>query len=322
MAKSIVGPPGAQLAEIGRETRRENDGLAPPLLMSRPLALRFVLALGLPAVFGAICGLVLGIDKIAYLILSIPVAIAGGYVAGQEHDRAREGALRGLLGGAIFGAAILAAHAAAGTAAKTPLPHPHSALVGATAVFGAGLGALGARRRIRRREDDRDLSFKLSRLNRSEVVGFIGSGILLAALFMPWFATSCDQHHQPAGCNMNSMINGTRGSFNAFQTFKLLDLLLAAACAAPFILAYLIARGHELTWRPGEVTMIVGMVAFTLILLNGIILGRPGGDSPHNVAIDLKYGYLVGLAGAAMICFGGYVRQTLSIKSRKPPGVL
>src|SRR5947209_5994629 len=118
MAKSMVGPPGAPLAELGRDTRRENDGLAPPLLMSRPLALRPVLALGLPVAFGAICGVVLGVNKVAYLVLSV-LAIAGGYIAGQEHDRALEGAVRGLLGGAVFGAAILAAHSAAGTAAKS-----------------------------------------------------------------------------------------------------------------------------------------------------------------------------------------------------------
>jgi len=48
------------------------------------------------------------------------------------------------------------------------------------------------------------------------------------------------------------------------------------------------ATGRELAWRPGEVTMIVGITAFVLILLNGIILGRPGGQNPHNVEIALQ----------------------------------
>ena len=68
--------------------------------------------------------------------------------------------------------------------------------------------------------------------------------------------------------------------------------------------------------------MIVGITAFVLILLNGIILGRPGGQNPHNVEIGLQAGYFVAMAGAALIALGGYVRQTASIKSRKPPGVM
>ena len=50
------------------------------------------------------------------------------------------------------------------------------------------------------------------------------------------------------------------------QVFGTLDWLLVAACTAPFILTWIIARGHALTWQPGEVTMIVGITAFVLIL--------------------------------------------------------
>ena len=155
---------------------------------------------------------------------------------------------------------------------------------------------------------------------RSEAAG-PGAAVLVGSMFLPWFATSCESKGVPAGCNPNSKIHATYGEFNAFQTFRILDILLLAACVAPFILAYIIARGHELTWRPGEVTMIVGMIAFALILLNGVILGRPG-EEPDNVDISIKYGYLVGLVGAAAIGFGGFIRQAKAVRSRKPPGVL
>jgi hypothetical protein len=145
---------------------------------------------------------------------------------------------------------------------------------------------------------------------------------LLVSLFMTWFSTSCDKSGNPAGCNPNSALHGDRGNFSAFGTYRILDWLLVAACVAPFILAYIIARGHELTWRPGEITMIVGITAFALILVNGIILGRPGGDDPHNVDISIGIGYWVGLAGSACIAFGGFVRQAESIRGRKPPGVM
>jgi hypothetical protein len=86
------------------------------------------------------------------------------------------------------------------------------------------------------------------------------------------------------------------------------------------VLAYILARGHKLTWAPGEVTMIVGMVAGALILLNGIILGRPGGSG--SVDISIEFGYIVGLVGANMILAGGAIRQARYSRGRKPPGVL
>ena len=78
-------------------------------------------------------------------------------------------------------------------------------------------------------------------------------------------------------------------------------------------------RGHKLTWRPGEITMIVGMTAFALIILNGVILGRPGDPDSE---IDIKIGYIVGLLGSAMICAGGIIRQAEGDRARKPPGTI
>jgi hypothetical protein len=171
-------------------------------------------------------------------------------------------------------------------------------------------------------DDDKDKSggFSVERLHASELIGFAGAGILLLSLFLPWFATSCDSVNPdtPGGCNPNSVLNGGRGDFTAFQTFTILDWLLVAACAAPFILAYIIARGHELSWRPGEVTMIVGMVAFALILLNGVILGKPG----DTVDVKFAIGYLIGLVGAFLIMAGGTLRQAKAARARKPPGVM
>ncbi len=66
--------------------------------------------------------------------------------------------------------------------------------------------------------------------------------------------------------------------------------------------------------------MIVGMVAFALILLDGIILGTPGGSRDYNVDVSLEIGYWVGLLGAALICVGGFRRQAENIQA-KPPGV-
>ncbi|MEA2461898.1 MAG: hypothetical protein QOH90_2075 [Actinomycetota bacterium] len=286
----------------------------------------------MPIVFGAICGWLLGVDKIAYLVLSI-LAILGGYVAGQEHKGLVEGAIRGLVGGALFGGSILLVHEATGKAPKADLPDPKILLLAITVGVGVFLGGLGGRARGAHDEEEEEEGppFDIRRIKRFELIGFAGSAILLFSLFLTWFSTSCPteaaarkarQLGDAGSCNGNSMLHGTVGDFNAFKTYGILDVLLVAACIAPFVLAYIIARGHELTWRPGEVTMIVGIVAFALILVNGVIFGRPGGDSPSNVEISLGVGYYVGLFGSFMIAFGGFVRQASAVRSRKPPGVL
>jgi hypothetical protein len=148
----------------------------------------------------------------------------------------------------------------------------------------------------------------LTRLMRGEFIGFAGSAVLFLSLYLDWFET------KPRS---NGRINGEAGTFNAWDTFSALDWLLVGACSAPFILAWIIVRGHELTWRPGEVTMIVGMTAFVLIVLNGIVLGKPGEPDSE---ISRKVGYLVGLGGALLILAGGFIRQAEGVRARKPPG--
>ena len=150
----------------------------------------------------------------------------------------------------------------------------------------------------------------LSEIHWSELVGFAGAALLFLALNLPWFETAAGS---------NGRINGAAGEFTAWETFGLLDWLLLAACIAPFVLAWIIARGHALTWRPGEVTMIVGMVALTLIVLNGVILGKPGEPDSE---ISRRIGWYVGLLGSVGIGAGGILRQALYSGARKPPGVL
>jgi hypothetical protein len=273
-----------------------------------------------PAAFGAVCGWLLGVDETAYLIASV-LAIGGGYFAGTEHDGAGEGALRGFVGGLLFGGLILLVHEATGEEAKAELPHPAALLLIITVGLGIILGALGGRATHQRIESGKERpGINLKHLKWPEFVGFAGAAVLLGSLFLPWFATACTSEHplSPSGCNPNSRLNGVRGEFSAFQTYTIMDILLVAACIAPFVLAYLLVREAPLSWAPGEVTMIVGMTAGALILLNGIILGRPG----DSVEISIEPGYIIGLVGANMILVGGLVRQARYSRARKPPGVL
>ena len=183
-----------------------------------------------------------------------------------------------------------------------------------------------ARKGKEQREQKKEAAFSIKRLHWYEYVGFLGSFILLGSLFLPWFSTSCKSDAAAhvanarggAGCNPNSVFNGVRGNFTGFESFKYLDWLLVAACVAPFILAYIIARGHKLSWKPGEVTMIVGMIAFALIILNGLILGKPGDT------VDMKFeiGWFVGLFGALLLMISGTLRPALSADAKTPPGVM
>ncbi len=149
----------------------------------------------------------------------------------------------------------------------------------------------------------------LSRLQTAEYLGFAAAAVLFLSLFLPWFSTNEK--------NPQATINGETGELNAFGTFVSLDWLLVAACSAPFILAYIIARRHELSWRPGEVTAIVGMTAFVLIFCNGVAFGKPGEPDSE---ISFEIGWFLGLGAAAGIIVSGFFRQLQGV-GRKPPGV-
>jgi hypothetical protein len=285
-----------------------------------------VLALVVPAAFGVLAGWRLGVNEVAYIVVSV-LAIGGGYFAGREHMGAKEGALRGLVGGSLFGGFILITHELIGKEPKAHLPDPEILVVAFTVAFGVILGAMGGSATQRKAEQDEEdkPETDMSRIKPAEFIGFAGAAVLVLSLFLlNWFSTDCPNMSaaQSAAdeCNPNSKLDDMYGSFTGWETYDIMKWFLLAACIAPFILAYIIIRGHALSWRPGEITMIVGMIAFALILLNGIILGRPGGQMRTNVDIHLEIGYLVGLIGAFLLSFGGFRRQAEDIKA-KPPGI-
>ena len=163
-------------------------------------------------------------------------------------------------------------------------------------------------------EERRDAFIDLSRLTLGEPLGMVAALTLGGSLWLPWFSTSSSNEHSV----ITSAKVGPGETATAWQTFSILKWALLAACIAPFILTWIIARGHKLTWKPGEVTMIVGIVAFMLILCNGIILGRPG----DSVAIGLAIGYFVALLASLGLLAAGYLRQAVYETARKPPGVI
>ena len=148
---------------------------------------------------------------------------------------------------------------------------------------------------------------KPSRLSRAELIGIASGAVLAVSIFLPWFSPSKE--------NPNSNINGVRDPVSAWEALQILRWPLLLACIAPLILAYIVMRQHEVGWNRGEVTAVVGIVAFIIILCRGVIFGRPG-----SVEIGLSYGYGLALLAALGISFAGLLRQSESVE-KKPPGV-
>jgi hypothetical protein len=114
----------------------------PPLLLEQPRSVQVLLAVVLPALYGALTGYFLGVSEVTYLVLSA-LGVIGGIGAGFDHLGVAAGARRGLIAGSIFGGSILVAHEIHGAEAKADLPHPAILLIVITTVLAVGFGALG-----------------------------------------------------------------------------------------------------------------------------------------------------------------------------------
>jgi hypothetical protein len=119
-----------------------------PLLEEHPRSVQILLAIVLPAAYGALTGYFLGVSEGGYLVLSI-LGVVGAAGAGFDHLGAAAGAKRGVLAGAIFGAAILIAHEIHGAEAEAHLPEPAILLVVVTTALAVAFAALGGWLRAR-----------------------------------------------------------------------------------------------------------------------------------------------------------------------------
>ncbi|MGH2961775.1 MAG: hypothetical protein ACRDL3_06245 [Solirubrobacterales bacterium] len=138
----------------------------PPLLFERSRPVQVLLAVIVPAVYGAVTGIFLGISEPVYLVLAIS-GILGAVGAGLEHRGAGAGACRGFVAGAIFGGAILIAHEISGAEPERELPDPPIVLLVVTTVPGIVFAALGGW--IRQRQER-----KGAVESRTEVPGPLG----------------------------------------------------------------------------------------------------------------------------------------------------
>ena len=148
-----------------------------------------------------------------------------------------------------------------------------------------------------------------SRLSSNEWIAMAGGALLLIAVFLPWYGTSD---------NRFANIDGARGTFSCWEAHPILRWLLIAAAAAPFILAWIIVRGHQLSWARGEMTAVSSIAAAGLIFYNGIV-DRPGEPSGE---ISLEYGWFLALLATIISFYGSAVRASEVERARKPPGTI
>jgi hypothetical protein len=116
----------------------------PPLFRDRSRAAQIALGGVLPALIGALAGVLVGVSSAAYWIVGLLAAV-GAFLSGFEHRDGWGGADRGFFGGLIYGIALLVAHALAGTHAKVSLGSFPPLLVVVTAIVGMLLAAAGGR---------------------------------------------------------------------------------------------------------------------------------------------------------------------------------
>lgn len=146
----------------------------------------------------------------------------------------------------------------------------------------------------------------------------MGAAILLViSVFLQWYSLTTDTSVVNRGNDASNWACGVgNSSCSGWDTFPVVSVLLILAALAPFILAWIVMRGHALSWPRGELTAIVGITAFVLIAFNGII------DKPQDgVEIGLAYGYWLALLASLVIFVTGGFRAVESGGGapRKPP---
>src|SRR3954447_14619790 len=103
----------------------------------------------------------------------------------------------------------------------------------------------------------------LRRISTSEILAALGGLALAVSIFLPWYSTNED--------NPNANISGMKGMISAWDAHHILRYVFLAAALAPIILLWVVVRDHQLSWPRGELTAVIGIVAFVLVLYLRII---------------------------------------------------
>ena len=148
------------------------------------------------------------------------------------------------------------------------------------------------------------------RITFSEIIAAVGGVLLALSVFVKWYEARPE--------NANANINGMKGVVSAWDAHTILRYVFLLAALAPIVLVYIVVRDHELSWPRGEMTAVIGIIAFGLVVYQGVI-DRPG-EPPSE--IELEIGWWMALLGTILIIVGGSYRASTTERPRKPPGVM
>ena len=151
----------------------------------------------------------------------------------------------------------------------------------------------------------------IKELDRGELVAVAGGVLLGVSLFLSWYSLG----------NSNAVLGTCRGpdsTCTGWASLSALRYLFLIVAVAPLILAWIILRGHALSWPRGELTAVTALVALIMTLFVGVIdhPGTPPGE------ISVTVGWWVALGACLLILTGSVWRSQESGAGRKPPGVL
>jgi hypothetical protein len=149
----------------------------------------------------------------------------------------------------------------------------------------------------------------MDRLTVKELIAMLGGLALGVGLFGTWYAA----------VSPLATIGGNRGlgEYSGWEIHLIMRWLLLLAAIAPFILAYIILRDHQLTWARGELTAVVSITAVGLLYVG--VIDRPG-EPPGQ--IELRWGWYVALLGSVLMLVGSVMRTGETERRRKPPGTI
>ncbi len=151
------------------------------------------------------------------------------------------------------------------------------------------------------------------KLEREEIIAVAGGAILAIGVFLAWY--KLDNRFASIGPHGPGRAGLTLSAWKALSTMR---YVLLVGAASPLILAYIVIRGHALSWPRGELTAVVAIIVVTLVLLRGLIV-KPGDPAGQ---ISLQLGWVVALVGSILMLGGAvFHRARNDTGPRKPPGV-
>jgi hypothetical protein len=153
-------------------------------------------------------------------------------------------------------------------------------------------------------------------VSRGEWIAMLGGALLAIAAFVKCYEARPENPNATFETGKDGVCGDHTCSY--FELHAITRWLILAAAAAPFVLAWIIIRDHELSWPRGQLTSVIAIAALGLVFYFGII-DRPGAPSGD---IELEIGWYGMMLGVLLMITGSVMRQAEFEVKRKPPGTI